>query len=210
MDSEAWNERYRAATVWSGRPNAALVTHVPDPPAVGPGSPRPRALDLGCGEGADARWLAARGWQVVGVDWAGVALDHARAAAREPDLQTQFVEGDVTDTQFLAGLSPTGTFDLVTVGFVHPEPEDRAAMFAHLPGLLAPGGLLFVLAHDPEHGRRGLPGPPPHRLLSPQQVVEALDLPDDCSVELGTVHVREAEGAVTAVDSVVLVRRANG
>lgn len=214
MDSEAWNERYRAATVWSGQPNEALVAHVPDRPAREPGASapeaRPTALDLGCGEGADALWLASRGWSVVGVDWAGVALDRARSAAAESGLDARFEEGDVTDRAFLSGLSATGTFDLVTVGFLHPEPEDRATMFAHLAGLVAPGGNLFVLAHDPEHGDRGLPGPPPHRLLSPDAIVGLLDLPDDFSVQISALHTREREGEVTAVDSVVLAHRAAG
>ena len=214
MDSEAWNERYRAATVWSGQPNEALVAHVPDRPARAPGASapeaRPTALDVGCGEGADALWLACRGWSVVGVDWADVALDRAGSAVTDSGLDARFDEGDVTDAQFLSGLSATGTFDLVTVGYLHPEPEDRATMFAHLAGLVAPGGHLFVLAHDPEHGDRGLPGPPPHRLLSPDAIVGLLDLPDDFSVQISALHTREREGEVTAVDSVVLAHRAAG
>ena len=214
MDSEAWNERYRATTVWSGQPNAALVAHAPVRPTQDSGASgtaaRPTALDLGCGEGADALWLASRGWSVVGVDWAGVALDRARAAAAESGLDAHFEEGDVTDQEFLSGLSDTGTFDLITVGFLHPEPQDRARMFAHLADLVAPGGHLFVLAHDPEHGERGLPGPPPHRLLSPEAIVELLALPTDFSVEVSTLQTRERDGQVTAVDSVVLVHRAAG
>ncbi len=214
MDSEAWNERYRATTVWSGQPNEALLAHAPVPPGKESGAStpaqRPRALDLGCGEGADALWLASRGWSVVGVDWAGVALDRARAAAAESGLDAHFEEGDVTDRAFLAALSPTGMFDLITVGFLHPEPEDRTAMFAHLAGLVAPGGHLFVLAHDPEHGERGLPGPPPHRLLSAEAIVGLLDLPADFSVEVSALQARERDGQVTAVDSVVLAHRAAG
>lgn len=211
MDSHAWNERYRAATVWSGQPNEALVNHIPERSAGATGdSRRPTALDLGCGEGADALWLASHGWSVVGVDWAGVALDHARGAAEELGLDARFVEGDVTDSAFLAGLSPSGTFDLVTVGFLHPEPEDRARMFAHLAGLVAADGHLFVLAHSPAHGERGLPGPPPHRLLSVPEILALLDLPDDFSVEVSATHTRERDGAVAAVDSVVLVHRAAG
>lgn len=210
MDVEAWNERYRAATVWSGQPNEALVAHAPAPPReVGQGPGRGTALDLGCGEGADALWLAAGGWAVVGVDWAGVALDRAREAARAAGLDAHFVEGDVTDSTFLAGLSETGTFDLVTVGFLHPEPEDRADLFGHLSGLVSPGGHLLVLAHDPEHGERGLPGPAPHRLLSAADIVELLALPDDFSVDVSALHTRSSGGQVTALDSVVVAHRSS-
>ncbi len=211
MDAEAWNERYRAATVWSGKPNEALVAHVPAPRSgTGDGTEggrRPTALDLGCGEGADALWLASQGWSVVGVDWAGVALQRARAAALAAGLDARFVEGDVRDAAFLAGLSATGTFDLITVGFLHPEPEGRASMFAHLPRLVAPGGSLLVLAHDPEHGERGLPGPPQQRLLSSAQIVGLLDLPEDCTVDVASRHTRRVGETVAALDSVVLVRR---
>lgn len=205
MDSEAWNARYRERTVWSGDPNEALVEHAP--PAEAVAGRRPTALDLGCGEGADALWLASRGWSAIGVDWAGVALDRARRSAQESGLDVRFVEGDVTDAAFLATLSPTGTFDLVTVGFLHPEPEDRSAMFGHLPRLVAPGGHLFVLAHDPEHGERGLPGPAPHRLLSAADIVGLLELPDDFEVQVSAVRERTTDGQVAAVDSVVLVHR---
>lgn len=199
MDASTWNERYRAATVWSGEPNEALVAHVP--------APGGRALDLGCGEGADALWLASQGWDVVGVDWAGVALDRARRAAAESGLDVHFVEGDATDESLLSSLSPTGTFDLVTVGFMHPEPAERAEVFAHLPGLVAPGGYLVVLAHDPEHGTRGFAGPPPHRLLSAGAIVALLDLPEDFEVQVSTVRPRVRDGEVTALDSVVLLHR---
>lgn len=209
MDASGWNERYGASTVWSGEPNTALVEIVGGlhaaraaRPAAGPAR---TALDVGCGEGADALWLAAQGWDVVGVDWAGVALDRARQAAAESGLEVRFVEGDATDGAFLSALSPAGTFDLVTVGFMHPEPEDRAEVFAHLPGLVAPGGHLVVLTHDPEHGTRGFPGPPPHRLLSADAVIEAMDLPEDFEVQVSTVLPRVRAGEVTALDSVVLV-----
>src|SRR3954471_21898208 len=73
-----WDERYTGSPqIWSGNPNGALVAEVA---ALAPG----RALDVGCGEGADAVWLATRGWRVTALDVSEVALDraaqHARAA----------------------------------------------------------------------------------------------------------------------------------
>lgn len=171
VDRQSWNARYGASTVWSGRPNPAVVEHLTPIPARG------LALDVGCGEGADAVWLASRGWDVVGVDWAGIALERARQRAASRALRARFVEGDATDPAFLASLSPTGTFDLVTVAYLHPEPEHRLRSYAHLPGLVSPGGHLLVLAHDPGHGDLGLGGPPAHRLLGPDDIVAALALP---------------------------------
>jgi SAM-dependent methyltransferase len=209
MDRDQWNERYTERAVWSGEPNSALVENAPAVP-----HPGARALDLGCGEGADALWLAGRGWHVTGVDWAGVALDRARAVAARAGSGATFVEGDITDAGWLAGLSPSGAFDLVTLAFLHPEPEDRARFYSPLPGLVALGGHVLVIAHDPEHGSRGLPGPPAHRLLAVSDIVAALALPDGFEVITARTTRRlgepEADGsrAVVAVDAVVLVHRA--
>ena len=75
--AEFWDERYASRTaLWSGHVNAVVMTETARPV---PG----RALDIGCGEGGDALWLAARGWQVVGVDVSQVALDRAAGHARE-------------------------------------------------------------------------------------------------------------------------------
>jgi SAM-dependent methyltransferase len=164
-------------------------------------------LDLGCGEGGDALWLASRGWRVIGVDWAGVALERARRAAGESGARARFVEGDITDASFVATLSDTGMFDLVTVAFLHPEPEERSLIYGHLSTLLAPGGQLVVVAHDPQHGTLGLPGPQHHRLLSADDIVAALALPAGYEVLVAATQEQVEAGAVTAVDSVVVVQR---
>ena len=206
MDVEGWNDRYRASgCVWSGHPNEAVTEYAPAATA-GPNG-LPRALDLGCGEGGDAIWLASQGWQVVGVDWAGVALDRARAAAADAGVEVAFVEADVTDRRRVTALGAEGPFDLVTVAFLHPEPGDRSAVYSSLPPLVAPGGHLLVVAHDPEHNQLGLPGPQPHRLLSAQDILAALDLPDGFQVLVRMAEPRHREAEVSAVDSVVLVRR---
>jgi SAM-dependent methyltransferase len=208
VDAQEWNERYRLAgdsgsRVWSDVPNEALVKYAPYPRVPG----ELAALDLGCGEGADALWLAAHGWVVTAVDWAEVALARGRAAARDAGHKVRFVRGDITDAQYLTSLSATGLFDLVTLAFVHPEPDERESAYAHLPRLVAPGGNLLVIAHDPEHGVLGLGGPPPHRLLSPADIVAALRLPDDHEVLVSEVRARTLQDEVVALDSIVLVHR---
>ena len=100
-----------------------------------------------------------------------------------------------------------GRFDLITVAYVHPEPEERPTVYRHLPGLLAPGGHLLMITHDPQHGALGLPGPPAHRLLSCGDVLAALDLPSDFEVLVGDTDRRVADGAIVALDAVLLVRR---
>src|SRR5687768_8912240 len=75
-----WEEKYAGATgIWSGQPNGALVDEAAD---LAPG----HALDLGCGEGGDALWLAERGWTVTGLDLSPTALARAGAAARAAGL----------------------------------------------------------------------------------------------------------------------------
>ncbi len=79
FDEDFWNERYRSSErVWSGNPNPQLVAEVA---GLAPG----RALDVGCGEGADAIWLARRGWDVVATDISGVALERAAQHVRDID-----------------------------------------------------------------------------------------------------------------------------
>lgn len=206
MDVNGWNDRYRAAAVWSGQPNAALVRFAPSAPAAAAAR---TALDLGSGEGADAVWLASRGWAVTGVDWAEVAVDRARSLARAQGVAARFVTGDITDPDFLGSLSPTGTFGLVTVAFHHPEPSGRSRGYAHLPRLVSAGGHILVIAHDPSHATHGFGGPPADRLLTPGDVLEALDLPNDFDVLVAMVWPRETDGQVKALDTVVLARRSS-
>lgn len=206
MDAREWNDRYRAAAVWSRQPNAALVHFSPSAPDRASAAPR-TALDLGCGEGADAAWLASRGWDVTGVDWAEAAVDRARRLAQTLEVRARFVTGDITDPAFLRSLSTTGTFGLVTVAFHHPEPSDRSRSYAHLPGLVSAGGHLLIIAHDPSHASRGFGGPPADRLLTPADVLEALDLPHGFDVLVATVWPRETDGQVVALDTVVLAHR---
>src|SRR3954470_6989189 len=88
-----WDARYgeRDGAMWSGRPNGRLVAEVAD---LAPG----RALDVGCGEGADAIWLAQRGWTVTAIDVSAVAVDRARAAADAAGATVEWVCGDVLRT----------------------------------------------------------------------------------------------------------------
>src|SRR5215212_487186 len=103
---QEWNQRYAGSNqIWSGQPNQALVTEVSELP---PG----RALDVGCGEGADAVWLAQRGWDVTGLDVSGVALDRARLHARDAGVVARWVRAGLVE----AGLPDRG-FDLVSAQY---------------------------------------------------------------------------------------------
>ena len=141
-DEETYDELYRSAPrLWSGRPNPQLVAEVADLPAGA-------ALDVGCGEGGDALWLAERGWQVTAVDFSTVALERATARARERgvDDRIDWVHADVR-----AEPPPEGRFDLVSAQFLQLPSADRRPLFQRLAAAVAPGGTLLVVGHDVSH-----------------------------------------------------------
>lgn len=109
--------------VWSGKVNARLAELTAD---LAPG----RALDIGCGEGADAIWLAEAGWQVVAVDISATALRRAGAAAKERNVlsRIRFERHDLPDS------FPDGRYGLVSAQFLHsPARLDRAAVLRRAP-----------------------------------------------------------------------------
>jgi SAM-dependent methyltransferase len=135
-DPAAWDARYSGGDqLWSGNPNQALVTEVR-------GLPPSRALDVGCGEGADAIWLAQQGWEVTALDVSQVALERAAAAAQERDVEVRWLHVGLLE----APLDPEG-FDLVSAQyFALPRTSDAVAEHALL-NAVRPGGTLLVVHH---------------------------------------------------------------
>ncbi len=160
-----WDARYREGEhIWSGEPNHALVAETS-------GLPPGRALDVGCGEGADAVWLARRGWRVTGLDPSGVALDRARAAADRAGVQVAWVHAGLAEASDVD--LPDGAFDLV-IAFYAALFRD-ADPVAALTRRVAPGGTLLVVHHaevDRERAREH--GIDPDDLLSPDDLPGAL------------------------------------
>ena len=168
-DEHSFEEMYRATdALWSGRPNTQLVAEAAELP---PG----RALDVGCGEGADAVWLAARGWQVTAVDFAATALERAAAGAaaagEEVAERIEWVRADVTRWT----PEPAG-FDLVSAQFMHLLTEERRALFARLADAVRPGGQLLLVGHDFSDIAAGAHRPEePERFFTAAEVAAALD-----------------------------------
>ena len=139
-----WDARYadRDGTMWSGRPNGRLVAEVAD---LDPGT----ALDVGCGEGADAIWLAQRGWTVTAIDVSEVAVARARAAAEQAGVEVDWLVRDVLGTPFA-----TGSIDLVSLHYpALPKASGTDAMRALLDSV-RPGGILLAVYHDLDHDHR--------------------------------------------------------
>ncbi|MCK0174937.1 bifunctional 2-polyprenyl-6-hydroxyphenol methylase/3-demethylubiquinol 3-O-methyltransferase UbiG [Mycolicibacterium sp. F2034L] len=134
--AQEWDERYAAAEqLFSGQPNTVLISEVS-------GLPPGRALDVGCGEGADAVWLAAQGWTVTALDVSRVAVERAAARAARAGVEVAFVRNDLVAAEL-----PADGFDLVTAQYpALRSSADRAAERA-LTAAVAPGGVLLVVHH---------------------------------------------------------------
>jgi SAM-dependent methyltransferase len=137
---DMWDVRYAESDrIWSGEPNAALVDEVT-------GLPPGRALDLGCGEGADAVWLAREGWTVTAADISTVALGRAAMHAEAAGVTVEFQHHDLSES------FPQGSFDLVSAQFLHFwEDFDRDKILRRAADAVAPGGILLIEGHM-DHG----------------------------------------------------------
>lgn len=191
-----WDQRYAGAQqVWSGAPNGALVAEVT---GLAPG----RALDVGCGEGADAVWLSARGWEVTALDVSRVALDRARAAARAAGAQVRWLLAGLVG----APLAPGG-FDLVSAQYPAllrtPGRDAERALLA----AVAPGGTLLVVHHaDVDAEQAEAHGFDPADYVAPADVAALLD--GDWRVEVDERRPRSVSGGAGAHHTHDLVLRA--
>jgi SAM-dependent methyltransferase len=155
-----------------------------------------RALDLGCGAGRAAVWLAAQGWRVTAVDFSETALELGRATGADVD----WVLSDVREYE-----PEPEVFDLVLVLYIHLPAHERRDLFARARSALAPGGTLLVAGHDVANIGTGAPGP-----TNPDVLYTAEGL----AAELAELDVRRAErvtrpvdGGAEAVDTLVVAGR---
>jgi SAM-dependent methyltransferase len=165
MDREDWDRRYdTAAFVWDVHPNRFLAEELP-------GAGSGRALDLACGEGRNAVWLAEQGWDVTGVDFSAVAVAKARQLAEGRGVQAEWLVEDVTVWE-----PPAAGFDLVVVCYLQLPEAERAAVMERARRALAPGGTFLLVAHDRSNLDRGWGGPQdPGVLPTPDEVTGALE-----------------------------------
>lgn len=201
--TEYWERHYgQRERIWSGRVNVQLASVAADLP-VG------RALDLGCGEGGDAVWLAEQGWHVTAVDVSDTAL--ARAAA---EAQSRGVRDRVTfERHDLSDSFPVGTFDLVSAQFLHSTVRlERPRILADAARAVAPGGHLVIVDHA------GMPSwatnvPHDHPFPSAEEVLASLELSanewERVRVEMVEREVTGPDGQkATLGDNVMVLRRA--
>ena len=197
MEAEDWNRRYEGPDlVWTARPNRLLVAEVGE---LSPG----RALDLGCGEGRNAVWLATRGWSVTAVDFAGVGVDKGRRLAEAEAVSVEWVVADLRAYEPAAD-----AYDLVIALYLHVPAPDRRTIHAAAVRSLRPGGTFLVVGHDLTNLADGHGGPQdPTILLTPDEVAEDLAGLAVVKAERALRQVSTEEGERTARDTVVRALR---
>ena len=177
-----WDERYSSSEqIWSGQPNGNLIAQLTD---LAPG----RALDVGCGEGADAVWLAGQGWQVTGLDVSKVALERAERHAADLGAVVTWIASPLVGAPL-----PTGGFDLVSAQYPALRRTPDSVAERSLLAAVAPGGVLLVVHHadfDEEHAKAQ--GFDPADYVSPEDVANQLD--SDWRVEVNDRRPREVAG----------------
>jgi SAM-dependent methyltransferase len=194
---ERWNRRWAGERAdASTAPSRFLVAEVAD---LRPGT----ALDLACGSGRNAVWLAERGWRVTAVDFSEVAIRMARRLAAERRIEVGWVEADV-----VTWTAASRTYDLVCVLYLQLPALERKAVLARAADALRPGGTLLVVGHDLLNLTEGWGGP-----TQP----DVLFTPDDVAAEIGDLAVEKAQrvrrtveelgAAHEAIDALVRARR---
>jgi 2-polyprenyl-3-methyl-5-hydroxy-6-metoxy-1,4-benzoquinol methylase len=194
---EDWNARYAGTELlWTAQPNRLFAAEVDDLP---PG----RALDVACGEGRNAVWLAERGWRVTAIDFSDVALAKGARLAESRGVEVEWIVGDVLTHEL-----GTQAFDLVAVLYLQLPHAELARVLRSAAAALAPGGALVVIGHDTTNLTDGYGGP---------RDPSVLFTPDDVVSELGGLEVERAEtvrrvvalddGEATALDALVRVVR---
>jgi SAM-dependent methyltransferase len=148
MDSEGWDRRYAGSElVWTAEANRFLVQEVG---GMAPG----RGLDLACGEGRNAVWLAERGWQVTGVDFSEVGLEKARQLADSRGVHAEWIPADL-----LAYRPEPGAFELVIVFYLQVPAAERTLILETAATAVAPGGTFLLVGHDSTNIGEGHGGP---------------------------------------------------
>jgi len=200
VDRTDWDARYASRElVWGSEPNRFLAA------TLGALAPSGRALDLGCGEGRNAIWLAGRGWRVTGVDYSSVAIERARRLAEQAGVA---VEWHCVDLARFA--ADPAAFGLVAIAYLQLPAAERRRVLGMAAAALEPGGVLYMIGHARDPRNEAVPGPKdPSVCWDPSELAAEL-------CELGLVvercanvqrQVEMPEGERTAVDTEAIARR---
>ncbi len=207
MDSTTWDKKYRdSELLWSADANIWVQDLAQD---LAPGI----ALDVAAGEGRNALWLVARGWQVTAVDFSAVALQRARTLA-ETRLGIDAERLTTLEADVQTWVPPARSYDLVLVAYLHLPEKQRGVVMRAAAEAVSPGGTLLVVGHDLENLRSGHGGPQnPAVLYRPGDIVTDIE-PAELTVDRSeTVRRQTTDGQgqpVEALDALVVARRSVG
>ena len=195
MRREDWDRRYDdVENLWATKPNRFLVAEVSELTAG-------RALDVACGEGQNAIWLASVGWDVTGVDFSEVAIGKANARAARDGIDAVFVCADLVEYE-----PARAAYDLVLVMYLHISSAQRRAVHEKAAAAVAPGGTFVLLGHDLANLTDGVGGPKDPDLLYTAAEIAA-ELPG-LELEKATTVLRDVDGEEhDAIDTLVRAQR---
>lgn len=170
MNRTDWDARYAAEpSLWGAEPNQFVRARVAE---LEPGV----ALDLACGNGRNALWLARRGWRVTAVDISAVAVEQAAARGAALGVDVDWQQADLLEW------TPPGEVDLALICYLHLPMPDLMKVLRTAGGALRPGGRLLYVGHARMNLERGYGGP-----SDPAVLTEIADL----AAAAGELHVRE-------------------
>jgi len=195
MERKDWDRKHaEAGLLFGAEPNRFLVAEVE---RLAPG----HALDLACGAGRNAVWLASRGWTVTGVDFSAVALANARELAADRGVEVRWLHSDLREWE------AAESFDLVAVLYLQLPAAERRLVLAHAAGAIAAGGTLLVVGHDLQNLNGGWGGPrDPLVLFTPEDVVAELPGLEIEKAERVLRPVEAEDGEHEAIDALVRAR----
>lgn len=146
-----------------------------------------RAMEIGCGTGGNAVWLAKNGWRVTAVDHSVVAIEKGKQLAAEQGVNVEFVVADASTYQ------PQSQYDLITCFYIQLFPPQRANLLAILSKALVPGGTLLFISHDKASPPAGWSEEDLLSLTTPEEIVAELP---ELQIEQALVLSSDAEGSL--------------
>ncbi len=192
-----WDERHAAGDFEGAGPNPTLVDAVAAIPMQ-----TGRALELACGGGTNAVWLAEQGWQVTAVDWSQIGLEAGRTKAAAAGVEIDWQERNLFEWE-----PPERSFDLVVIVYLHLPSVERVPVYRAAAAAVAPGGSFVVVGHDRSHATEGEGGgPPPERLFTADEIAAELAAGDSALHVDRAVVVRQVR-PVHRPDALVVIRR---
>jgi SAM-dependent methyltransferase len=213
MHAADWDARYTGSElVWGLPPNRFVAAELAE---LAPG----RVLDVACGEGRNAIWLASRGWHATGLDFSAAAIERAARLADEVGVadRTRFRVADVIaetspDASGKPSLPAIGAFDAVVVAYLQLPALARRIALRRAAAWLAPGGTLLVVAHDARNLTDGIGGPRDREVLyTPEDLAADLADAPGLVIERSVRVLRPVQtpnGEVDAIDTLLRAHRA--